>query len=189
MAESIDSWGLKVVFNPKMKICGIPFCIDFLDFVLKWRKCEISEEYNAKRGSEPSKRIDFRIDFSYLFHVFVQTSFQRLFLESPSAELSSKVRFWSRFGFRWDHKSGPLVRHFRPKRLQRSSRPDDRKRTRADPCNAQRCTCNVAPCTSPFRNRINRSIHLNNSTNRSKSIVNNRKMTALNNWFSNKLFE
>ena len=38
--------------------------------IRKGRKCKISEEYNAKRGSEPSKFIDFRIDFSSKFHAF-----------------------------------------------------------------------------------------------------------------------
>ena len=40
------------------------------DIIRKWRKCEISEEYNAKRASEPSKTFDFRIDFSSTFVVF-----------------------------------------------------------------------------------------------------------------------
>ena len=40
-----------------------PFWHRFFDFFQKWRKCEISEEYNAKRGSEPSKTSHFRIDF------------------------------------------------------------------------------------------------------------------------------
>ena len=36
----------------------------------KMAKVIISEEYNAKRGSEPSKSINFYIDFSSNFHVF-----------------------------------------------------------------------------------------------------------------------
>ena len=47
-----------------------PFWHPFFDFFQKWRKCEISEEYNAKRGSGPSKPSHFRIDFPSNFHVF-----------------------------------------------------------------------------------------------------------------------
>ena len=47
-----------------------PFWHRIFVFFRKWRKCEISEEYNAKRGSEPSKTSHFRIDFSSNFHVF-----------------------------------------------------------------------------------------------------------------------
>ena len=39
-------------------------------FFRKLRNCEISEEDNAKRASEPSKTSHFRIDFSLSFHVF-----------------------------------------------------------------------------------------------------------------------
>ena len=34
----------------------------FFNICRKWQKCEISEAYNAKRGSEPSKTFDFHID-------------------------------------------------------------------------------------------------------------------------------
>ena len=40
------------------------------NFFQKVQKCEISEEYNAKRGSGPSKTFDFRTDFSLTFDVF-----------------------------------------------------------------------------------------------------------------------
>ena len=50
-----------------------PFLHRFFDFFQKWRKCEISEEYNAKRGSEPSKTSHFRLAFSSNFHVFSKT--------------------------------------------------------------------------------------------------------------------
>ena len=68
-------------------------------FFRKWRKCEISEEYNAKHASEPSKTSHIRIHFSFNFHVFSRTPSQRPFLEGASARQSSKVRFWSGFRF------------------------------------------------------------------------------------------
>ena len=40
----------------------LPFWHRFFDFFQKGRKCEINAEYNAKRGSEPSKTSHFRID-------------------------------------------------------------------------------------------------------------------------------
>ena len=55
-------------------------------FFRKGRKCKISEEYNAKRGSEPSKIMDFGIDFSFNFHVFPNPS-KRAFFEGQSARL------------------------------------------------------------------------------------------------------
>ena len=64
MAESIDPWAPKVAFWIKEHDFGPPFWHRFFDFFRKWQKCEISEEYNAKRGSEPSKTFDFRMDFS-----------------------------------------------------------------------------------------------------------------------------
>ena len=82
------------------------FFMDFLIFFRKWRKCEINEEYNAKRGSEPSKSIDFCIVFSLNFHVFPNPS-RRAFLEGPSADLGSKVRFWSDFRFSQGPKMTP----------------------------------------------------------------------------------
>ena len=39
----------------------------------------MSEEYNAQRGSEPSKIMDFRIDFPLNFHVFSEPPSQRAF--------------------------------------------------------------------------------------------------------------
>ena len=50
-----------------------PILARFFDFFRKWQKCEISEEYNAKRGFEPLKSFDFRIDFSLFFHIFSGT--------------------------------------------------------------------------------------------------------------------
>ena len=64
MAESIDHGTPRGGFLIKKHDFGTPFLHRFFDFCQKWRKCEISEEYNAKRGSEPSKSIDFSTDFS-----------------------------------------------------------------------------------------------------------------------------
>ena len=72
-----------------------PFWHPFFDFFQKWRKCEISEEYNAKLGSRPSKTFDFPIEISLNFRVFFRTSLQRSFWEGPSARFGSKVRLLS----------------------------------------------------------------------------------------------
>ena len=70
MALSIDSWTSKVRFLIKKHDFRAPFLYLFFNYFQKWRKCEISEEYNAKRGSEPSKTSHFRVDFSSFFHLF-----------------------------------------------------------------------------------------------------------------------
>ena len=70
MAESIDPGAPKVRFWSKDLYFWAPFWHRFFDFFRKRRKCVISEEYNAKRGSEPSKTFDFCIVFSLNFHVF-----------------------------------------------------------------------------------------------------------------------
>ena len=70
IAESIDPGAPKVCFWSKNLYFWAPFWHRFFDFFRKRRKCVISEEYNAKRGSEPSKTFDFRIVFSLNFHVF-----------------------------------------------------------------------------------------------------------------------
>ena len=70
MVESIDHWAPKVAFWIKIHDFWSPFWHRLFHFFRKGRKCEISEEYNAKRGSEPSKTFDFGIDFSFNFHDF-----------------------------------------------------------------------------------------------------------------------
>ena len=70
MAKSIDPGAPKVGFWSKNLYFWAPFWHRFFDFFRKRRKCVISEEYNAKRGSGPSKTFDFRIVFSLNFHVF-----------------------------------------------------------------------------------------------------------------------
>ena len=61
--------------------------------------CEISEEYNAKRGSEPSKTIDFCIDLSWIFHVFFQTTLQRPSLEVQAPVYTQKCDFGTIYDF------------------------------------------------------------------------------------------
>ena len=55
------------------------FFHQFFDIIRKWRKCEISEEYNAKRASEPSKTFDSRFEFSSTFFVFSKYHPKRVF--------------------------------------------------------------------------------------------------------------
>ena len=69
-AESIGPCTPKVGFWIKSDNFWHPFLHRCFNVFRKWQKCEISEEYNAKRGSEPSKTFDFGIDFSYKFFVF-----------------------------------------------------------------------------------------------------------------------
>ena len=70
MAQSIDPGTLKLRFGSKNLNFGHPFWHSFFDVLRKWRKCVISEEYNAKRGSEPSEILDIRIDVPLFFHAF-----------------------------------------------------------------------------------------------------------------------
>ena len=51
----------------------------FFRFFRKLRKCVISEEYSAKRGSEPSKTFDYRFDFSLNLHVFPNPLLESIF--------------------------------------------------------------------------------------------------------------
>ena len=68
--QSIEPWASRERFLIKKHDFRPPFLGRVFDFFRKLRKCEISEEYNAKRPSEPSKTSHFRIDFSSNFHVF-----------------------------------------------------------------------------------------------------------------------
>ena len=77
------------------------------NFFREWRKCVISEEYNTKRASEPSKTFDFRIDFSSNVHVFFRTLFQTPFFEGQSARLCSKARFLTDLALPLGSKTGP----------------------------------------------------------------------------------
>ena len=89
-----------------------------------WNK---SEEYNAKRGSEPSKTFDFRIDFGLIFNVFFRTHTQSPLFEGQSARLCSQVRFWTDFRFSRCPKNDPWTAIFNPtgaKRCSTLSRPE-----------------------------------------------------------------
>ena len=70
IVESIDPGAPRISFWTKKHNFWDPFWHWFFDFFRKWQKCKISEEYNAKRGSEPSKSFDFHIDFTSNVHVF-----------------------------------------------------------------------------------------------------------------------
>ena len=70
IAKSIDPVPPKVRFWSKNQDFRVSFWHSFFDIFPKWRKCVISEEYNAKRGSEPSKTFDCRVGFSLIVHVF-----------------------------------------------------------------------------------------------------------------------
>ena len=64
-------------------------------------------QWNANRGSELSKFIDFRIDFSLKFHVFFRTPFPRPFFEGPSTDLCSQIRFLTDLRFSRGPKNKP----------------------------------------------------------------------------------
>ena len=71
------------------------------DIIRKWRKYEISEEYNAKRASEPSKTFDFRFEFSSTFVVFSKHLPKLVFphFGIPRAPKSRRIEFsWWLFG-------------------------------------------------------------------------------------------
>ena len=87
-------------------ILGFFFHQNFDSIIRKWRKCEISEEYNAKRASKPSKTFDLHIDFSSKLHVFSKRLPKRCFVRLLAAQGHQKVavlnfsgRFWRPLGF------------------------------------------------------------------------------------------
>ena len=96
MIEKLDVWP--------------PFWHRFFDFFQKWRKCEISEEYNAKRGSKPSKAVYLRIDFSSNFHVFSEPPSRGHFWKVRAAVYSHKCDFGPIFDFPAVHKSADTGR-------------------------------------------------------------------------------
>ena len=59
--------------------------------------------------------------FHIPFSCFFQPSFQRSFLEGPSINLSSKVRFSSHLGFRWGPKMAHRIDIFWQKGFQKPS--------------------------------------------------------------------
>ena len=62
-----------------------------LNICRKWQKCEISEEYNAKRASKPSKTFDFHINFSSTVHVFPNAYQNIVFVRLLAAQGHQKV--------------------------------------------------------------------------------------------------
>ena len=86
-------------FLTKKEDFWVPFLHHFFDFFRKWRKCEISEEYNAKRGSEPSKTSHFRIDFSLNFHVFSKTPSRGHFWRAQAPVYTQKYDFGAIYDF------------------------------------------------------------------------------------------
>ena len=74
VAESIDRGASKAHFFIKKQVFWEPIWLHFFVFFQKLRKCEISEEYNAKRASEPSKTFHFGIDVSSHFRCFSEPS-------------------------------------------------------------------------------------------------------------------
>ena len=99
MVESIDPWAPKLWFWHQKAAFGHQFWHRFFNFVPKWRKCEISEEYNAKRGSEPSKTFDFRIDFGLNFNVFSELTPSHHFSRVKAPVYAHKYDFGPIFDF------------------------------------------------------------------------------------------
>ena len=99
MVLSIDPGAPKARFFMKKHDFWPPFWHRFFDFFRKWRKCEISEEYNAKRGSEPSKTFHFRIDFSSNFHVFSEPPSRGHFWRVQAPVYTQKCDFGAIYDF------------------------------------------------------------------------------------------
>ena len=99
MVESIDHWAPKVAFWIKIHDFWSPFWHRLFHFFRKGRKCEISEEYNAKRGSEPSKTFDFRIDVSLKFDVFSELTPRHNFSRVKVPVYAHKYDFGPTFAF------------------------------------------------------------------------------------------
>ena len=74
------------------------------------RKCVISEEYNAKRGSEPSKTFDFRFGFSLNFHVFSEPPSRSHFWRVQAPTYPQKCVFGPIFDFPGIRKSADTGR-------------------------------------------------------------------------------
>ena len=95
---------------------GGPFVHRFCVFIQKLQNYEISEEYNAKRGSEPTKTLAFRIDVSLSFHVFCDPSLGEHFWRVKVPTYAKKMQFWSNFGSMGVQKHA-LELHFWPRGL------------------------------------------------------------------------
>ena len=109
--------------------------LNILDFSRKWQKCEISEEYNAKRGSDPSKTFDIRIDCSSNFHVFSEPPPRVHFWRARVPSKAQKCDFGAILGSRGIPKSA-IGMTFLAKMASRISArfPPDRSRSRPGRC-------------------------------------------------------
>ena len=132
MAKSIDPGASKDRFWIKKQDFWDPFWHRFFDIFKKRRKCEISEEYNAKRGSEPSKTFHFRIDFSSNFHVFSEPPSRGHFWRVQAPVYTQKCDFGAIFDFPGVAKA-TLETTFWPKNVTKNSArfPPDRSWSRA----------------------------------------------------------
>ena len=63
------------------------------------QKCKISEEYNAKHGSEPSKTFDFRVEFSSGLYVFSDLTPRHQFSRVKATVYAHKYDFGPIFDF------------------------------------------------------------------------------------------
>ena len=89
----------KMTLSIEPLVLGDRFLMKKLDFrrhCLRWffdcffqkgRKCEIGEEYNVKRGSEPSKPLIFALIFHKLFMLFSNTLLEAIFRGSKSPSI------------------------------------------------------------------------------------------------------
>ena len=84
MALSSNPASSKDGFLTKKHDLRHPFLHQFIDFFRKWQNCEISEEYNAKRGFEPPTSFDVRIDFSSNFNEFSKHPSRYHFSRDPA---------------------------------------------------------------------------------------------------------
>ena len=131
MAESIDPWAPKVAFSIKIHDFWAPFWHRFFDFFRKWQKCEISEEYNAKRGSEPSKTMYFCIDFSSNFHVF-SNPLPEIIFRGTLRRSRPKHLIFNGFWHPARSQNNPFEHHFRSKGRQKGYPAKSGSLTRAD---------------------------------------------------------
>ena len=124
MVESIDPWVPKLRFWHQIAAFWHQFWHRFFNLFPKWRKCEISKEYNAKRGSEPSKTFDFRIDFSLNFHIFFPNALPETILRGSKCQPILKSAILDRFSIFLGPKTDPWSDMFGQKGSKRSSTPN-----------------------------------------------------------------
>ena len=117
--------------KPKAITFGFHFGIDFSTFCRKGRKCEISEEYNAKRGSEASKTFDFRIVFS-LFSCFCSNPLLELIFRGGLRRSIHKSVFFIGFWTPAGSQNVCFELHFRQSGVKKRSTPNGPERPGAD---------------------------------------------------------